>query len=184
MTTIVKGGTLFTVGHSTLSADAFTNTLRAAGVTVAADVRRFPGSRRSPHFGAAEMARWLDAAGIAYRPFLELGGRRIPSPDSPNRGLRNTAFRGYADYMATPEFARAFAALIALARERPVAMFCAETLWWQCHRRLLADAAVLLEGFEVRHLTPSARSSHVLTPGVHVVDGAPRYDDGAPTLPV
>ena len=180
----VKPPTLYTVGHGTLQADTFANTLRAAGVTVAADVRRFPGSRRNPQFGDIEMARWLDTAGIAYRPFLDLGGRRTPQPNSPNVGLRNTAFRAYADYMATPEFARAFASLIALAREQPVAMFCAETLWWKCHRRLLADAAVLLEGFEVRHLTPSARSSHVLTPGVHVVDGAPRYDDGAPTLGV
>jgi uncharacterized protein (DUF488 family) len=180
----VKNGILYTVGHGTLQADTFANTLRAAGVTVAADVRRFPGSRRNPQFGDVEMARWLDAAGIAYRPFLDLGGRRTPVPGSPNTGLRNTAFRAYADYMATPEFARAFAALIALAREQPVAMFCAETLWWKCHRRLLADAAVLLAGFDVRHLTPSARSSHVLTPGVHVLDGALRYDDGAPTLGV
>jgi uncharacterized protein (DUF488 family) len=80
--------------------------------------------------------------------------------------LRNTGFRGYADYMATLDFRMGFNALLALARERTVAIFCAETLWWKCHRRLVADAAVLLGGFEVIHLTPNTRSSHVLTPEV------------------
>jgi len=180
----VKSRTLYTLGHGTLQSDAFANTLRAAGVEVAADVRRFPGSHRSPQFGGSVMPGWLDRAGIAYRSFPELGGRRVPKPDSPNVVLRNSGFRGYADYMATDEFRRAFAALLDLARERSVAIFCAETLWWQCHRRLIADAVVLLAGLNVRHLTPAARSSHVLTPGVHVVDGTPVYDGGAPTLGV
>jgi len=180
----VKTVTLFTVGHGTLQADAFANTLRAAGVEVAVDVRRFPGSHRNPQFGGGVMPDWLDRAGIVYRAFPELGGRRNPKADSRNVVLRNSGFRGYADYMATDEFRHAFAALVDLARERPVAIFCAETLWWQCHRRLIADAAVLLAGLNVRHLTPAARSTHVLTPGVHVVDGTPVYDGGAPTLGV
>ena len=96
----------------------------------------------------------------------ELGGRRRPLPQSPNAGLRNAGFRGFADHMATPEFRAAYGALLTVARERPTAIFCAETLWWHCHRRLIADAAVLLDDLTVVHLTNATRSTHVLTPGV------------------
>ena len=159
----------YTIGHGALAADVFRTTLRAEGVAVAADVRRFPGSRRHPQFGAAEMRGWLAEAAIEYRPMIELGGRRTPQPHSPNAGLRNAGFRGYADYMATTEFRSAFDALLALTLERTTAIFCAETLWWQCHRRLIADAAVLLAGFEVIHLTPHSRATHLPTPGVQRV---------------
>jgi uncharacterized protein (DUF488 family) len=157
---------LYTMGHGTLQADVFRSTLRAERIVVAADVRRFAGSRRHPQFGAEEMRGWLGQAAIEYRPLPELGGRRTPRPDSPNTGLRNSGFRGYADYMATLDFRMAFNALLALASERVTAIFCAETLWWKCHRRLVADAAVILAGFEVVHLTPHTRASHVPTPGV------------------
>ncbi len=161
----------YTLGHGTQQSDAFTTTLRAAGVACAVDVRRFAGSRRNPQFGLPAMPAWLGAANIAYRALPDLGGRREPLPDSPNTGLRNRGFRGYADWMATPAFAAAFARLLALANERPTAMFCAETLWWSCHRRLVADAAVLLHGFSVVHLTNATRATHVPTPGI-VVAGA------------
>jgi len=163
--------TFSTLGHGTLQSDAFATTLRAAGVVEAVDVRRFAGSRRNPQFGLPEMPAWLRTAGIAYRAMPELGGRREPLPGSPNTALRNSGFRGFADYMATPAFAAALDALLAGARERPTAIFCAETLWWTCHRRLIADAAVLLHGFTVVHLTPSTRATHVLTPGLTVADG-------------
>lgn len=156
----------YTMGHGTLAADVFRTTLRAEDITVAADVRRFAGSRRHPQFGADAMREWLGEGEIEYRPFPELGGRRTPLPGSPNAGLRNSGFRGYADYMATLDFRMGFNALLALTRERTTAIFCAETLWWQCHRRLVADAAVLLAGFEVVHLTPHSRATHVPTPGV------------------
>ena len=172
----MNGDRFFTMGHGSLQADVFRTTLRAASVTVAADVRRFPGSRKHPQFGAAEMRGWLGEAAIGYRPMVDLGGRRVPRPDSPNTLLRNSGFRGYADYMATPAFRTAFEALLALARERTVAIFCAETLWWRCHRRLIADAAVLLAGFEVVHLTPSSRASHVPTPGVRRVGATLLYN--------
>ena len=157
---------LYTLGHGALASDVFRTTLRAAGVHIAADVRRFAGSRRNPQFGAAEMRGWLAPAGIAYQAMPNLGGRREPRTDSPNAGLRNSGFRGYADYMETPEWRGAFDALIAQADERVTAIFCAETLWWKCHRRLVADAAVLLAGFDVVHLTPATHAAHVLTPGV------------------
>jgi uncharacterized protein (DUF488 family) len=112
------------------------------------------------------MREWLGEAKIEYRPIPELGGRRTPLPDSRNTGLRNSGFRGYADYMGTLDFRMGFNALLALARERTTAIFCAETLWWQCHRRLVADAAVLLAGFEVIHLTAHTRATHIPTPGV------------------
>jgi len=160
--------TLYTLGHGTLQSDAFTTILRAAGVDCAVDIRRFAGSRRHPQFGIPEMPAWLGAANIAYRALPDLGGRREPQPDSPNTGLRNRAFRGYADWMATPAFAAAFARLLAFAEERPTAMFCAETLWWTCHRRLVADAAVLLHGVTVVHLTGATRATHVSTPGIAV----------------
>jgi uncharacterized protein (DUF488 family) len=154
----------YTLGHGTLQSDAFATTLRAAGVDCAVDVRRFAGSRRNPQFGVPAMPGWLAAAGIAYRAMPDLGGRREPLPDSPNTGLRNSGFRGFADFMATPGFHTALAGLLDVARERPTAIFCAETLWWQCHRRLIADAAVLLHGFTVVHLTNATRATHVLTP--------------------
>jgi uncharacterized protein (DUF488 family) len=154
----------YTLGHGTLQSDAFATTLRAAGVECAVDVRRFAGSRRNPQFGLPAMPGWLAAAGIAYRAMPELGGRREPLPDSPNRGLRNSGFRGFADYMATPAFATELGNLLSVAAERPTAIFCAETLWWSCHRKLIADAAVLLHGYEVVHLTNATRASHVPTP--------------------
>ena len=157
---------LYTFGHGQLQGDTFRTTLRAEGIAVAADVRRFPGSRKHPQFGADALRESLTGAKIAYLPFLELGGRRIPLPASRNSGLRNAGFRGYADYMATLDFRMAFNALMVVARDQPTAIFCAETLWWRCHRRFVADAAVLLGEVEVVHLTPSTRASHVLTPGV------------------
>lgn len=156
----------YTMGHGTLQADVFSTTLRAEGIVVAADVRRFAGSRKHPQFGADAMRGWLGEAAIEYRPLPGLGGRRTPRTDSVNTGLRNSGFRGYADYMATLDFRMGFNALLALASERTIAIFCAETLWWKCHRRLVADAAVLLGGFEVVHLTPNTRAGHVLTPEV------------------
>ena len=167
----------YTLGHGTLQSDAFTTTLRAAGVTCAVDVRRFAGSRRHPQFGVPEMPAWLGAANIAYRALPDLGGRREPADDSPNGGLRNRGFRGYADWMATPAFRTAFYRLIAIAEERPTAIFCAETLWWQCHRRFIADAAVVLRGYTVVHLTNATRATHVPTPELRV-EGETLTDPG------
>jgi uncharacterized protein (DUF488 family) len=158
--------TLFTIGHGTVDEATLVARLAAAEVRRVVDVRRYPGSRRWPWFGAAAMATWLPESRIAYVPATELGGRREPAPDSPNVALRERGFRGYADYMRTPTFRAAFDALLAAAAAAPTTVLCSETLWWRCHRRLIADAAVLLAGVEVVHLVGTSRQSHRLTAGV------------------
>jgi uncharacterized protein (DUF488 family) len=129
-----------------------------------ADVRRFPSSRRMPHFNAAELERSLAESGIEYRHFPELGGRRDPARDSPNRGWRVGQFQGYADHMASDEFERGLERLLALASEYRTVIMCAEAQWWRCHRRLLSDA-LLVRGLEVVHLGPRGGGErHELTP--------------------
>jgi uncharacterized protein (DUF488 family) len=132
---------LWTIGHSTLTLEAFLGLLQDAGVAGIADVRRYPASRRNPQFNRETLAAFLDARRIAYRWFEELGGRRrgVTHGTSPNLGLENAAFRAYADYTATEVFRSALDELVAWAAERPTAVLCAEALWWRCHRRLIAD---------------------------------------------
>jgi uncharacterized protein (DUF488 family) len=165
---------LLTVGHGTLATDELAGLLRGAGVELVVDVRAFPGSRRHPHFGRDRLDRWLPEAGVGYRwEGTRLGGRRSARPDSPNTALRNKAFRGFADHMVTDDFADALADVLGWAAERPTAIMCAESLWWRCHRRLVADAAVLVGGATVRHLGHDGRAAdHVVT------EGARRADDG------
>jgi uncharacterized protein (DUF488 family) len=160
--------TCFTVGHGTLAADQFLALLTGAGIASVVDVRTAPGSRRFPHFGRDQLSGWLPEGGIAYRWERDLGGFRKPRPDSPNTGLRDGAFRGYADHMQTGTFRRALDAVLVDAAERPTAVMCAESLWWRCHRRLLADSAtLLLDGCEVVHLMHDGRlERHRLTDGV------------------
>jgi uncharacterized protein (DUF488 family) len=168
--------TLYTYGHGTADETTFASRLGAAGVHRVVDVRRFPGSRRWPWFTADAMARWLPERGIDYVAATELGGRRAPQPDSPNVALRERGFRGYADYMLTPEFREAFAMLLAGSARSPTAVLCSETLWWRCHRRLVADAAVLLAGVEVIHLVGAARQPHKPTAGVRPAGDHLVYD--------
>jgi uncharacterized protein (DUF488 family) len=157
-------GPLYTVGHSTRSAAELIALLAGHGVAELVDVRRYPGSRRHPQFSREALAASLAEAGIGYRHEPDLGGRRAPLPDSPNTAWQNAGFRGYADHMATPTFRRALERLLALARERPSAVLCAEAVPWRCHRNLLADAAVA-EGMEVLHLLgPGQASPHRLHP--------------------
>jgi uncharacterized protein (DUF488 family) len=157
------GQIVATVGHSTHSADDFVALLRAARIQSLVDVRRFPSSRRHPHFNAAQLERALGAAGIDYLHLEALGGRRDPVPGSPNGGWRIRQFQGYADHMASPEFQEALARLIELSQERRCAVMCAEAQWWRCHRRLLSDA-LLVPGARVAHLDARGGSPpHELT---------------------
>src|SRR2546422_806043 len=130
---------IWTIGHSNRPLDDFVGLLRFQSIAALADVRRFPGSRRYPHFNREELAKSLAAIGIEYRHFPGLGGRRRASADSPNTAWRNAAFRGYADYMMTPEFETAVHDLLQLAEKKRTAIMCAEVLWWQCHRALISD---------------------------------------------
>ena len=154
----------FTIGHSTHAIDAFVALLRGAGVHAVADVRRFPGSRRNPQFAREALADGLAAHGIGYVHLEALGGRRSVVAGSPNEGWENAAFRGYADHMASAAFAVGLAELETLAATEPTAVMCAEALWWQCHRRLVADA-LLARGWGVDHIGPDGeRAAHALTP--------------------
>ncbi len=156
----------FTIGHSTRPLSELIELLRAHGVERLVDIRRFPGSRRNPQYGADPLARALAEAGIAYVHEPGLGGRRRPRPDSPNTHWRDAGFRGYADYMATPEFAAALGGLEAGAGAEGgvTAVMCAEAVPWRCHRQLLADALVA-DGHEVAHIVgPGPARPHVLNP--------------------
>lgn len=143
-----------TIGHGTRSVDELAALLRQADVTTLIDVRRYPLGRRQPHLSREALLKELPARGIGYEWWGEaLGGRRSPSPGGVARtGWRSPAFAGYAEYMATVEFRAALAALEERARAgEPVAIMCAETVWWRCHRRLIADALVR-DGLQVEHL--------------------------------
>jgi uncharacterized protein (DUF488 family) len=166
----------FSVGHSTHALEAFVGLLRGAGVRVVADVRRFPGSRRHPQFAREALAAGLRAAGIEYAHLDALGGRRSVRAGSPNGGWDEPGFQGYADHMATAEFAAGIAALEALAAAQSTAVMCAEAVWWRCHRRLVADALVA-RGWVVEHIGPDGRrSAHELTPfAVACADGTLTY---------
>lgn len=166
---------IYTIGHSTRALDEFIALLQAHGVTQLADIRTIPKSKRHPHFAGVALAESLPAAGIAYRHFAGLGGLRKPAPDSPNSGWRHAGFRGYADYMQTPAFEAALEDLIGWSREGPTAMMCAEAVWWQCHRQLVADA-LTARGVEVRHITSAkAAPVHTLTSFARVDAGRVRY---------
>ena len=172
---------LFTVGHGTRSTAELAAVVRASGVERLVDVRRHPGSRRHPHLGRDALAVDLPALGVAYEWWGEhLGGRRRPAAGSRHRAWRNDAFRGYADHMDTEAFRHAFGRLlVSLASAPPTAVMCAETLWWRCHRRLVADAAVLA-GVEVVHLLDErTATAHPLHPAVRSDEqGRPVYDVG------
>jgi len=147
-----------------------------------ADVRRFPGSRRHPHFESETMAAALATAGIGYVHLPSLGGRRAPRRDSRNLAWRTAGFRGYADYMETPGYAEGRLALEALASSAPTAMLCAEALWWQCHRGLVADD-FKARGWDVRHLTARGVEAHPFTAAARLVDGRLDYSGAASPQP-
>ena len=149
--------TVFTIGHSTRALDEFIALLQAHGVETLVDVRRFPASRRHPHFNGEALAASLRAAGIEYVHEEALGGRRPALADSQNAGWREKGFRGYADYTATPEFGAALARLQSHATARRVCIMCAEAVPWRCHRRLIADALVA-RGVRVQHILSAERA--------------------------
>jgi uncharacterized protein (DUF488 family) len=179
---------LVTFGHGTASEEQIGALLRDAGVVSLVDIRIAPGSRRHPHVARAELERWLPGYGIRYRWEKRLGGRRAAAPDSPDTAWRVPAFRGYAGYMREPPFADALDEVLAeaagLDAGRLVAVMCSESVWWRCHRRLVADFAELARRVPVRHLMHDGRlMAHQPAEGVRLrEDGLLVYDGGQPTL--
>ncbi len=173
-------GVIYTIGHSTRELGEFLDLLAAHRVTQVVDARRFPASRRHPHFARDALAAALEAIGVAYHHELELGGRRTARRDSTNTAWRSASFRGYADHMETTGFADALGRLRELARVRRTAILCAEAVPWRCHRQLIADALVA-RGEDVTHILGAARvDPHQLSAHAHQVlpGGQLRYPAG------
>ncbi|KNE83598.1 MULTISPECIES: DUF488 domain-containing protein [Streptomyces] len=177
---------LLTFGHGTAGRDRLTGLLHGAGVTEVVDVRTAPGSRRNPDVTRDALAVWLpDEAGIGYRWEPRLGGFRRAAPGSPDTFWRNASFRGYAGHTRHPDFLTAMDELLREAAAARTAVMCGESVWWRCHRRLIADFAVLARGVPVLHLSHDGRlTAHPPTPGARLrEDGLLVYDrteaDGA-----
>ncbi len=168
---------VFTIGHSTHPIAEFVQILKANGVKRVIDIRTIPRSRHNPQFNGEALAESLRASGIAYSHIKKLGGLRHPSKESINLGWRNSGFRGFADYMQTPEFDAALERAIKLAKTKPSALMCAEAVPWRCHRSLVADA-LSARKIPVMHISSATRASaHKITPFALVRGSCITYPD-------
>ena len=159
---------VLTIGHSTRPLDEFVALLKAHAVTLVVDVRTIPRSRHNPQFNKESLPDSLKKAGLGYVHMSGLGGLRHAKDDSVNAGWRNASFRGYADYMQTPEFEKQIEELIQLAREHRIALMCAEALPWRCHRSLIGDA-LTVRGIRTEDIMSLTQCRlHTLTPFAHV----------------
>jgi uncharacterized protein (DUF488 family) len=155
--------TVFTIGHSTRTWEEFLELLRAHGIERVVDVRSIPRSRHNPQFDRDTLSAKLRGARIGYVHLRRLGGLRHARRDSPNMGWRNASFRGFADYMQTPEFEKGLQRLIKLAKQKKSAIMCAEAVPWRCHRSLIADA-LTVRGIRAAHIVSGKRVQvHTLT---------------------
>lgn len=167
--------TIWTIGHSTRSAEEFSGILSAHDVQLLVDVRSFPGSRRYPQFNRSTLSDSLTKLGIAYKHEPRLGGRRTPRADSHNTAWRNSSFRAYADHMETEEFRNGVKDLLELARDARTAVMCAEALWWRCHRSLISDY-LKAEGHSVVHIIDETKTEeHPFTSAARIVNGELSY---------
>jgi uncharacterized protein (DUF488 family) len=161
--------TILTIGHSTRTLEEFVAILKAHNVAQLVDVRTVPKSRRVPHFNIESLAKRLPADGIEYLHLKSLGGLRHAKKDSVNTGWRNASFRGYADYMSTPEFQKGIEQLLELSRAKRTAIMCAEAVPWRCHRSLIGDA-LLVRDVKVEDIMSATTSrEHSLTPFAKVI---------------
>jgi uncharacterized protein (DUF488 family) len=173
---------IYTIGHSTRKQQDLLDLLREFRITLLCDVRTIPRSRFNPQFNSDELERAVTEAGIAYKHLPGLGGLRHPLRDSPNKGWKNSGFRGFADYMLTPEFEASLQDLIDLAIDQIVAIMCAEAVHWRCHRMLVSDA-LTVRNIEVRHIQSGGRSViHKLTPFACVSGTQITYPPEQPSL--
>jgi uncharacterized protein (DUF488 family) len=187
---------IWTIGHSTRTLDEFISLLKANEINLLADVRAWPGSKRYPHFNKDALAESLNAHGIGYEHFSELGGKRKSNPDSRNTAWRNASFRGYADYMETEQFQKGIERLLDVAGQRgaawaaaekkhdgreavtprAIAIMCAEAVWWRCHRSLIADY-LKARGMEMLHILGANKvDPHPYTPAARIVNGELSYE--------
>jgi uncharacterized protein (DUF488 family) len=169
----MSGVRLFTFGHGLADRDELTGLLHGAGVRAVVDVRTAPGSRRNPDASRQELERWLPERDIDYRWEPRLGGFRKAAADSLDTFWENDAFRGYAGYTRDPAFVTAMDELLEQAARTQTAVMCAETLWWRCHRRIIADFAGLARGVHVEHLGHDGKLTEH-----HPTSGARLRDDG------
>ena len=168
--------TIWTIGHSTRSADEFAAALQSQRIEAVADVRKMPGSRRFPHFDQDALASFLRKKAVAYHHFPDLGGRRKPDPESRNSAWRHPAFRAYSDYMRTGEFANSLDRLLQLAREMRTAIMCAEAVWWRCHRSLISDL-LKSRGWTVLHILDHRKTEeHRFTSAASFINGELTYE--------
>ena len=159
---------ILTIGHSTRTLEAFSRLLQIHGVKQVVDVRTVPRSRNNPQFNRDTLPDALTAMGIGYEHKAGLGGLRHPRPDSVNSAWHNASFRGFADYMQSPEFVASLDWLVALAGQQQIVLMCAEAVPWRCHRSLIADALVV-RGIQVEHImNKTRRQAHSLTSFAHV----------------
>jgi uncharacterized protein (DUF488 family) len=167
--------TVFTIGHSTRSADEFSRLLHVHGIKTLVDVRSFPGSRRHPQFNKQALHDRLSELGIRYVHAPDLGGRRKPNAHSYNTAWKNDSFRAYADYMETDLFREGVEKLLELAAEARTVIMCAESLWWRCHRSLISDY-LKAKQVEVVHIIDERKTEvHPYTSAARIVDGELSY---------
>ena len=168
--------TIWTIGHSTRSAEEFIQILTAHEIEALVDVRSFPGSRRYPHFNKTELAVTLSEAGIEYAHVPELGGRRRPNPQSKNTAWKNDSFRAYADHMETKEFEKGIEALMSMSEAKRTAIMCSEALWWRCHRSLISDFLKAREVAVIHLLDVKKTQAHPYTSAARIIDGRLSYE--------
>jgi len=166
---------IWTIGHSTRSGEDFVQILLAHKIETLVDVRTFPGSRRYPQFNKSALSESLASANIVYKHEPRLGGRRTPRKDSHNTAWRNASFRGYADYMESDEFNAGIKELLEVARHSRTTVMCAESVWWKCHRSMIADH-LKAAGHTVLHVIDAKKAEeHPFTSAARIVDGELSY---------
>lgn len=168
---------IWTIGHSTRPFEELVALLHTHSIELLADVRSFPGSRKFPQYNKEALEIAMPENGMRYVHLKELGGRRKGLPDSKNTGWRHPAFRGYADYMETPEFKKALADLEKTATKQRTAIMCSEAVWWRCHRSMISDA-LKLHGWDVRHIVSGGKTTeHPWTSPARIDKGQLHYDE-------
>ena len=167
---------IWTIGHSTRTQEEFLELLQSFQINQLVDVRRYPGSRKYPHFNKEHLEVTLPLHQIEYLHLEDLGGRRKVNKNSRNLAWRLISFRGYADHMETDTFARAAEQLQEVARIKKIAYMCSEAVWWSCHRSLISDY-LKVRGWKVNHIMgPDKASEHPYTKPARIVDGKLCYE--------